>query len=175
MILSIREIVGFRRLCRRRYVRSILKHAREECYAMDKFDRGTVSQAWENLYEAISKDENRFETKITLISAGAITLSMTFISGFDGIPCRMWLFYFAIFCLVFALLTNMLFYLIGKTWKRNYIRRYERYLRRGKWSRRKVNNELTRLSMKIDTWNWVSLLAMSIGVITLLVFVFINL
>lgn len=72
----------------------------------DNKRRDEFECAADNLYDSIIKDEERFETKITYLGAGAIALSLTFATATNAIASR-WMLYLGIAITGLSLIMNM--------------------------------------------------------------------
>lgn len=124
-----------------------------------------ITEVWNNLYESIFKDEDNFETKITYISAGGIGLLLAYISSSGNNEYFHWGLLLGLTCFILALSLNMVLYLISKRWKRNDIKRYERYLKREKGCGVNPNRDSVTLSKRIDRWNWLTMVLLLLGII----------
>lgn len=141
---------------------------------MEKEEIDDINQARNNLYDAISFDENHFENKITVISSSIIALSVTFVLNIKTSYC-ICLFIVGLIFSVLSLLMNMSLYLIDKNMMRKFIEKFDENISYDKYPDIRPNTQLVLLSKKIDFLNGINLILMIIGILLLLIFIIINL
>ena len=139
---------------------------------MTEREKQILEEARNNLYDAISGNEEHFEVKITAISSGAIALSLTYLATLDH-PRVIGLIFAGVALSIFSLGMNMWGYLYFKTYQRKMIDNLEQRIKSGRFLR-DPNKTLKNHDKIIDTFNQWNLVAMLWGIILSSVFVFIN-
>ncbi|MDR0575609.1 MAG: hypothetical protein LBG96_16580 [Tannerella sp.] len=137
-------------------------------------DKKRLSDLYDNIFESLFKDEDRFETKITYIAAGGIVLffidiilnKMTFNSKPIGAIGAAFV--------ITSLLSNLLSYLIGKKWMRGLSIKLEEALKNGVKPEKDPNDMVHSINRKVDYLNWFSAALLIIGTIFITIFIFIN-
>jgi hypothetical protein len=127
---------------------------------------------YDGIYDAIGKDGECFEKKITGIPSGAIVVCIACIilkgSGLICLPIGI----IGASLLLLCLITNMLSCFFGKRTKERYANILRRHIERS------IPTDLYGIAGKINRgvniWNWISVILLFPGMILTAIFIFIN-
>ena len=139
---------------------------------MTEREKKILEEARDNLYNAISENENLFEVKITAISSGAIALSLTYLATLDQ-PRMIGFILAGVFLSILALAMNMWGYLYFKRYQRRMIDNFEKRIKAERFLR-EPNKTLMNHDKAIDAFNQWNLIAMIWGIVLSSVFVVLN-
>ena len=138
---------------------------------MDEEEKAAITGARDNLYDAVIKNEDHFEVKITTLSSGAIALSLTYLATLKEDSSFYSLFYVGIGLTIGALVMNMAGYLIHKKGMRALIDGFDKNLAEDKFPDISPNDQLVKQSKSIDTYNGWNLLVMILGIFLIIIFI----
>lgn len=135
-----------------------------------------VLKARESLCDAIQMIEGSFETKITYIGAGTITIALAFVSSISKeiAICGKWWFVLGVLFATAALTMNLTLYLIIKHILKRDIAILDRYLNEIPPIAPDSDKMLLDRIKSIDRLNWINLTILVLGIIMVGIFISIN-
>lgn len=139
---------------------------------MTEREKEILEEARNNLYNAISENEEHFEIKITAISSGVIALSLTYLATIEH-PCMIGIILAGVFLSILSLGMNMCGYLYFKRHQRKMIDNFEKRIMADRFLRH-PNKTLINHNKATDVFNNWNLIVMMGGIILSSVFVCVN-
>ena len=121
--------------------------------------------------KSIDKNQSNFENKITYISAGVLTLSITLIGKLIDIKnaCYIWILIVSWIFTALSLLLNLASYLIAVYNNQKTVDEIDDKLEEEKFRR----NIIARLRL-MDKINWITLIFLVLGILFIFLFIIIN-
>ncbi|MDR2407948.1 MAG: hypothetical protein LBE13_07545 [Bacteroidales bacterium] len=137
-------------------------------------DKEYLTDLYNNIFDSLLKDEDRFETKITYITSGSIVLFFTYIMTSEIAFNNKFTGMLGIIFLILSLLSNLASYLIGKIWMRSISKKLFYAIERNTEPEEEPDKMIYSTNKKIDALNWISTILLFIGIAFITIFIFIN-